>query len=128
MKYLRDKIDTLSKQSVSAAAITDSNGKQVGKVFIRFTDSYIGWNHEVCVIVYGDGELHGMNSRKGGCYDKPATLYFMLRDAGYRVFNRTFRIGDYQDKTLCNYDSLSRFEDISHFKKGNKVFNLLWVV
>ena len=66
---LIDKINTLSKQSVSAAAIIDSHGNLAGKVLVRFTHSYIGWNHEVEIIFY-QTHHHAMLS---SCYDREYT-------------------------------------------------------
>ena len=62
MKSLIDKIDSMGKQSVSAAVITDSSGNMAGKILVRFTDSYIGWNHEVCLVMYSVDNVRATNS------------------------------------------------------------------
>lgn len=126
MKYLIDKIDSLSRQSVSAAVIVDSKGNQAGKVLIRFTDSYIGWNHEVSAVIYGS-DLNMRTSSKGGTYDKPGTLYKMFKDAGFKCFTHNDnRIGDYSDKHPVCYDSLSVFNDIHYVKNGNTKYRIMW--
>lgn len=133
-KHFIDKINSLSRQSISAAAIVDSDGDMAGKVLIRFTDSQYGWNHEVGVTMWrqadnGRQSLDFGRSSKGGTYNRPGTLYFMLREAGFRCFMHGGKeIGDYENKTGCNYDSLSSFSDIAFIKQGNRKFRLLWIV
>jgi hypothetical protein len=131
MKYLIDKISSMTKQSVSAAAIVDSNGNMAGKVLVRFTDSQIGWNHEVSAVIYdseGMVALNMRNSRKGGTYDKPLSLYALFDDAGFVPFTHNDRsIGSYDNKRDVNVDSLSTFSDIAYVKKGNKRYSLMWV-
>ena len=127
MKYLIDKIDSMGKQSVSAAAIVASNGDQAGKILIRFTDAMYGWNHEVSACIYGS-DLNMRNSKKGGTYDKPTTLYQLFKSAGFKCFDHgDRRMGDYQDKTGHNVDSYSGFSDIAYVKNGNTKYTLCWV-
>ena len=125
---LFDKLNMLNKQSFSAAAIVDAQGNSAGRVIIRFTDSQIGWNHEVGVI-FSDAGLNLAHTSKGNTYSTPGTLYFMLREAGVKSYTWNGKqIGDYDNKTGQNYDSLGRFDDIAKLKIGRKHYNLLWII
>ena len=129
MTCLIDKINTLSKQSVSAAAIIDSNGNLAGKVLVRFTHSYIGWNHEVVAFLFNHDNMRANDSLKGGTYDTPATLYKIFHAAGLECLDWHKRtIGGYSNKQEINVDSLSGFNDIRYIKQGNKLFTLNWVI
>ena len=130
MKHFFDKLNSMTKQSFSAAAIVDAKGNHVGRVLIRFTDSYIGWNHEAGVIFHAENVALNMNStRKGNTYSTPGTLYYLFRDAGVKCYDRRDQqIGDYDNKTAVNYDSLSRFDDIASVKISRKIYKLLWIL
>ena len=128
MKYLIDKIDSLSKQSVSAAAITDSSGNLAGKVLVRFTQSYIGWNHEVVAFLFGKEGMRANNSKKGGTYENPTTLYKLINEAGLKCFDYNKRKFGHYDKGTVNIASMSQFSDIRYIKDGNKLYTLHWVI
>ena len=127
-----DKTNHVSKQTFSAAVITDSKGKQVGKIIIRFTDSQIGYNHEVGVLFH-PAELSFRESHKGNTYAQPDTLYFLLSRAGIKCYNWSGqRVIDYTliEKGVKgqNYNSMSRFDEIVKLKHGRKEYNVLWAM
>jgi len=120
----------VSKQTFSAAAIVDSKGKQVGKIVIRFTDATIGYNHQVGVIFY-PAEINYKDNRKGNTYAQPDTLFYILRDAGIKVYNfGGDQVIDYDmaKKGIKgqNYDSMSRFDEIVKLKYNRKTYRILW--
>lgn len=128
--YIQDKINTLTRQSVSAAAIIDSKGNMAGKILVCFTNGLYGWNHEVSACLFGHDKLSFGKSRKGNCYDNPTTLYKLLRDAGLTAYDWNGRkLGHYDDKRPhVPVDSLSRFSDIRTIKHGRKSYRLEWVI
>jgi hypothetical protein len=125
-----DYVNHVSKQTFSAAVITDSKGKQVGKIVIRFTGSQIGYNHEVGVVFY-PADINFSSTRKGNTYGQPGSLYYLLRDAGVKMYNFSGnQVIDYdmQKKGVSgqNYDSMSRFDEIVKLKFNRKSYNVLW--
>ena len=128
MKYLIDKIVSMSKQSVSAAAIVNSKGEQCGKILVRFTNSTYGWNHEVSAILYEHETLNMKQITKGESESTPRALYALLKNNNIRCFTHNKEIGDYSNKLPCCYDSLSSFSDIARIKYRRKSYQLMWVV
>ncbi len=131
MTHFIDYTCNVSKQTFSAAVITDSKGKQVGKIIIRFTDSQIGYNHQVGVIFY-PADLDFSKALKGGTYSQPGTLFHLLDAAGIKQFNFSGqRIVGYDDKAAPNtqiYDSMSTFNEITTLKYKRKTYNVLWAI
>ena len=126
MKHFYDKVSGMGNHAVSCAAITDSKGELCGKVLIRFTNAQIGWNHEAGVLF---NPLDLSQSSKGGTYSVPGTLYFLFREAGIKCYDwHKSLIGDYENKTDTNYDSLSTFNDIRYIKQGRKTYTLNWLI
>ena len=126
MKHFYDKVSGMGNHAVSCASITDSKGELCGKVLIRFTNAQIGWNHEVGVLF---SPLDLSQSSKSGTYSVPGTLYFMFREAGIKCYDwHKNQIGDYENKTDTNYDSLSTFNDIRYIKQGRKTYTLNWII
>ena len=130
MKHFIDYSQNVSKQTFSAAVIVDSEGKQVGKIIIRFTDSQIGYNHNVGVIFY-PAELNFEKTRKGGTYDQPGTLFKVLHDAGIKVYAHNKRVDGYDGHDIANavrYDSLSTFNDITGLSYNDDEYSILWAM
>ncbi len=132
MTHFIDYTQNVSKQTFSAAIITDSKGKQVGKIIIRFTDSQIGYNHQVGVIFHPSDCLGFDKTSKGGTYSQPGTLFHLLDTDGIKQFNfGGQRIVGYDDKTAPNtqiYDSMSTFNEITTLKYKRKTYNVLWAI
>jgi len=131
MKHFTEYMRDVSKQTFSAASIVDSRGKQAGSIIIRFTDSYIGYNHNVCVLMYGVDGLDYGTTAKGGMYSQPQTMVRHFEAHGVKCFNfygeRIF--GNYQkNRKVLVADSLSRFSDVHSIKNGNKKYALHWVM
>lgn len=129
MNHFIDYTNHLSKQTFSAAAIVDSGGKQVGEIIIRFTQSQIGYNHQVGVIFH-PAELDFSNNKKGGTHEQPGTLFYILREAGVKAFNfGGDLITTYGDKAEGrHYNSMSRFDEIITLKYKRKIYRILWVM
>ena len=123
-----DHTSHVSKQTFSAAVITDSKGKQVGKIIIRFTDAQIGYNHEVGVVFY-PADLNFSETLKSGVNNNPDTLYHLLNNNGIKVYSRYSQLIGYKNKETnktVRYDSLSDFSDIVRIKFNRKSYNVLW--
>lgn len=128
-KYLLDKINSMSRQSVSTAVIVDSKGDMAGKILVRFTDSQIGWNHEISATLWGFMDENGNNllsmnkSKKGNCYSNPFTLFKLFNDAGLKCY-------DYSENPISarRADSLSAFSSIAMIKHGNRKFRIYWAI
>ena len=120
-----DRLDHVSRQTFSAAVILDADGNQCGRIIVRFTDSQIGYNHEVGISFYHSqlpsSESNFSMSRKGSCYSNPATMVDMLQELGFTCWTHNKPVtgrGDY----------LSRFKDIESMKAGNRKFRILWAI
>ncbi len=129
MKHFIDFTCNVSKQTFSAAAIVDNKGVQQGRIIIRFTDSQIGYNHQVGVI-FAPESLDFGNTSKGNTYSQPGTLFHMLDNAGVKCFNRSGdKITNYGDKEQGQcYDSMSSFNEIVTLKYNRKTYRVLWVM
>jgi len=127
MKHFIDYSHNVSKQTFSAAVIVDSEGRQVGKIIIRFTDSQIGYNHNVGVIFY-PAELSFEKTRKGGTYDQPGTLFKVLHDAGIEVYAHNKRVVRCDALNSVRYDSLSTFSDITKLSYKGVDYSILWAM
>ena len=132
MKHFIDHTQNVSKQTFSAGVIVDSKGKMQGKVVIRFTDAQIGYNHQVGVVFY-PAEINFKDASKGGTYAQPDTLFYLLRDAGCKVYRRDgIRVIDYtlKDQGIDGqmYDSMSRFDEIEMIKYKRKTYRILWAM
>ena len=118
-----DRINKVSKQTISAAVITDSKGRACGRVLVRFTDSQVGYNHEVAVIFHeGETSIDAGTSSKGSCYSNPSTLVKKLQAENLKPLQHSGKpiegCGDY----------LSQFTDVCGFKMGRKRFDILWAI
>jgi len=144
MPHFTDYMQYVSKQTFSAAAIIDSDGKSAGKIIVRYTDATIGYNHNVCVLFYPVDGMNYSNTKKGGTYNEPATLVQMLESNnitaylhdGNRVTSDYDLIYGKRRKTpnkrinnnISHAESMSRFSDISSIKYKRKKYNLVWVM
>ena len=131
MTHFIDYTCNVSKQTFSAAVIIDSQGKQRGKIIIRFTDSQIGYNHHVGVIFH-PAELNFSDTRKGSTYSQPGTLFKLLANNGIESynFNNQLIVGysKKQPKNTQMYDSMSRFDEIVKLKFNRKTYRVLWAM
>ena len=129
-KHFIDHTDHISRQTFSAAVIVDSNGKQAGKIIIRFTPSQIGYNHQVGVLFH-PADMSFEVALKGSTYSQPQTLADLFSGAGVRMYDWTGReiIAGWKDKegAVCA-QSLSRFDDIASIKHGRKQYSVLWAI
>lgn len=116
MKHFIDHINMVSKQTFSCALIFDAKGKQCGKIIVRFTDSQIGYNHQLGMVF---GDLDFGTTFKGDCYSNPDTLIKALQSIDCKALN--FR------KEIVGIGSgSSQFNDIKYIRQGRKTFRIEW--
>jgi hypothetical protein len=132
MPHFIDYSSHVSKQTFSAAAITDSKGNQVGRIIIRFTDAQIGYNHHVGVSFY-PADIDFGATLKGSTYSQPITLVKAFDAASVRCYDWHNRIisSEYRntdDSKIVLADCMSRFDEIVSLKFKRKSYNLLWVM
>jgi hypothetical protein len=125
MTHFIDYTSNISKQTFSAAAITDRKGNMVGKIIVRFTDSQIGYNHQVGVLFY-NADLDFSETLKGGTYNQPDTLFTVLTNANIKCYD--WHQNQITARGANSADSLSSFNDIRYIKHNRKTYTLNWVL
>jgi len=130
MKHFADKLASMSKQTTDEAIILDSKGSLVGKVFVRYTDSTIGWNNETGVIFH-DNDIHLDLSKteKHDCYNNLDGLFNLLKSIGANLFdyNNQHIVDNHKDIHARQLDSMSSVRDLEQFKISNRKYKILWV-
>ena len=133
MKHFLDHTQNVSKQCFDTAVITDSKGKKVGKIIIRYTNSQIGYNNQTGILFYaGEGRALDFGTTvKGSTYNKDG-VFTLLSSIGAKVYGfNDLQFYDYNNKltgdNTQSVDSISRCTEFLKFKIGNSVYNILWV-
>ncbi len=119
--HYQDKVNTVSRQTLSAAVILNSKGHLCGKIIVRFTDARIGYSHEVGVVM-DKLNMDYDDNKKGGVYDTPKTLISMIAAAG----GKPMAHGKIINK--AHFDVFSRFDEIDGIKVGRNKFKILWAL
>lgn len=115
-----DKINTVQNQCTDKAIITDSKGKAVGKIIVRYTDSHIGYNNETGIL-FDEFGLDFGTTQKGSTYDKKEVAKILLH-AGLQPLT-----WGKEKITKRSASSLNNCTEVCFIKKGNRLFNILWV-
>jgi len=118
MKHFIDKINSMSKQSVSAAVVMHGD-KEAGKILVRWTDSQIGWNVELSAAMYGENEVGFKTTTKGNTYSNVMTLVNHFKQFGIVPL-------DWGKKPMD--ESHSQITDCRYLKEGRKTFKVLWAI
>ncbi len=133
MSDVFEHFNNISRQTFDAAIITNSKGKKVGKILVRYTNAQIGWNNETGIYFYGHGDnrLEFSSTIKGNTYTNDS-VYVLLKNIGAKVYGfndvRFYSYGE-EPKTenRQSVDSISRCTEFLSFKLGNSKFNILWI-
>jgi len=120
-----DKFGTVSNQCFDAGVIVNAQGKQCGRVLVRYTKGQYGYNNESHVHLFGDVRP---DTVKGSVYNKSG-VFDILTAMGAKCYGYDGRLfveceaGDNQQ----TIDSISSFNELTAFKIGRKQYKILWV-
>ena len=129
MKHFIDKVSNMASQVLDTAVITDSTGKVVGKVVVRYTNAQIGWNNETGIVFHAGGKsLDFSVTEKHDSHNNCEGVFNLLSSIGGKVYDyRGEQFADNHKLNLRQVGSLSSVKDFTSFKLGNSKFNILWV-